>query len=270
MSSLGMYNKLIMGPKVIINLAEDFPHLTKAPIAESVIDIRVSSDVKWDEVALKKDLQSRLKDYPKIEELREFRYHVAVAQVPDQPKHGAEDLGCVGLKLYSPDGFYIAQFNKGGFVFSRLKPYQDWGKFTGEALRLWKIYRDIFRPVTIQRLGVRFINRISAQSDFQDLGDYYRNPPTELVGFDWPQGGFLAHDVFQVPDTDYAVNILKTRVPPNANEKEPGLILDIDAFTQTPFTYTDDDLNACLERMRWVKNKIFYACITDKILERLK
>ncbi len=255
----------------VINFLEEFPHLSKAPIVESVIDIRVASDVKWDEITLKKDLQNRLKDYPKIEELREFRYHVLAAPGSDQQtKHKAEDLGCVGLKLQSADGLHIVQFNQGAFVFSRLKPYQDWSQFIGESLRLWEIYRTIFRPITIQRLGVRFINRIPAQNDFLTLEDYYKNSPRELAELDWPQGGFLTHNVFQVPETDYAVNVVKTRVPPNAADKEHGLVLDIDVYSQGPFTYTDEDLKIYLNKMRWVKNKVFYTCITDKILERLK
>ncbi len=253
----------------VINFSEQFPHLSQAPIVESVVDIRIASDVKWDEITLKKDLQNRLKDYPKIEELREFRYHVSVASGPDQ-QHKAEDLGCVGLKLQSEDGLHIVQFNQGAFVFSRLKPYQDWNQFTSEAFRLWEIYRAIFRPITVQRLGVRFINRIPAQSDFSTLEDYYKNSPRELAELDWPQGGFLMHNVFQVPETDYAVNVVKTRVPPNATDKEHGLVLDIDVYSQSSFTYTDEDLKSCLTKMRWVKNKVFYTCITDKILERLK
>ncbi len=255
----------------VINFSEKFPHLSQAPIVESVIDIRVASDVKWDEILLKKDLQNRLKDYPKIEELREFRYHVSAASGSDQQtKHKAEDLGCVGLKLHSEDGLHIVQFNQGAFVFSRLKPYQDWNQFTGEAFRLWEIYHTIFRPITIQRLGVRFINRIPAQNDFLSLEDYFKNSPRELVELDWPQGGFLIHNVFQVPETDYAVNVVKTRVPPNTTDKEYGLILDIDVYSQSPFAYSDEDLKNCLNEMRWVKNKVFYTSITDKILERLK
>ena len=268
---LVMYNRPMATQNNVINFSENFPLLSSAPIVESVIDMRIASDVKWDEIALKKDLQNRLKDYPKIEELREFRYHVSAGQGSDQQgKHKAEDLGCVGLKLSSADGFHIVQFNQGAFIFSRLKPYQDWNQFTGEALRLWKVYREIFRPVTVQRLGVRFINRIPVQSDFTDLGDYYNSAPKELAGLNWPQGGFFTHDVFQVPETDYAVNLNKTRVPPNGGDKEHGLVLDIDVYSQNPFTYTDEELKAHLNKMRWVKNKVFFTCITFKLLARFR
>ncbi len=249
----------------------NFSSLANAPIVESVIDIRIASDIKWDGTALKQDLQNRLKDYPKIEELREFRYHISPMPNPDQEaKPKTEDMGCVGLKLHSMNHLHIVQFNQGAFVFSRLKPYEDWSQFTGEGLRLWKIYREIFRPVAVQRLGVRFINRIPLQADYAGLEDYYNNPPKELAGLNWPQAGFLTHDLFQVPGTDYAVNIIKTRVPPNAADNEQGVVLDIDVYFQTPFNYTDEELNAHLTKMRWIKNKVFFSCLTPELIARLR
>ena len=254
-----------------VNFSDKFSHLAHPPIVEAVIDIRIASDVKWDEIALKKDLQNRLKDYPKIEELRELRYHISAGPGPDQHnKPKTEDLGCVGLKLHSADGLHVVQFNQGAFIFSRLKPYQDWGQFTAEAFRLWKIYCEIFHPVTVQRLGVRFINRLPAQPEYSGLEDYYNSAPKELNGLHWPQAGFLTHDVFQVPGTDYAVNIIKTRVPPNAVEKEQGFVLDIDAYCQNPFTYTDEEFNAHLNKMRWVKNKVFFSCVASKLIAKLR
>lgn len=249
----------------LIDLKEKFPHLSKASIVEAALDIRVVPSVKWDDAALQNELKQRLPDFPKVETLREARVQIVP---PGQPGKAAfEDVGCVGLKLHSNDNLHIAQFNKGGFVFSRLKPYADWGKFSQEALRLWAIYCELLKPTEVRRIGLRFINRIAIKRETVELLDYYKYPPESLKDLNWPLAGYLHHDVMRVPETSYSVNLIKTiqNVP-----GEIGLILDIDVFMQAQFKYDELRIIECLEEMRWIKNKIFFNSITEKALEELK
>jgi len=247
-----------------INLSEKFPHLSKAPIVEAVLDIRVVPSVKWDETSLQNELKQRLPDFPKVEALREARYQLTPGK-PDNPV--VEDFGCVGFKFHSKDNLHIAQFNKGAFVFSRLKPYEDWGQFSREALRLWAIYCELLKPNEVRRIGLRFINRIAITQATIELSDYYKYPPESLKELNWPLAGYLHHDVMQVPETSYAVNLIKTvqNVP-----GEIGLLLDIDVFMQNRFEYNELRIIECLEEMRWVKNKIFFGSLTEKLIQELK
>ena len=247
-----------------IELAETFPHLSKAPIVEAVIDIRVVPSVKWDEISLQSDLKQRLPDFPKVEPLRHARYQIAVGK---QVNPTVEDFGCVGFKFQSSDNLHIAQFNKEAFVFSRLKPYENWEQLSGEALRLWVIYCELLKPKDVKRIGLRFINRIAIKQEKIELADYYKYPPAPLKELNWTLTGYLHHDVMQVPETSYRVNLIKTvqNVP-----GEIGLILDIDVFMQNPFEYNELRIKECLEEMRWVKNKVFFGSLTDEIIQELK
>jgi len=248
-----------------IDLKEKFPHLSKAPIIEAALDIRVIPSTQWDETALQSSLKQRLPDFPKVETLREARVQIVPPGQPGKPAF--EDIGCIGLKFHSNDNLHIAQFNKGAFVFSRLKPYPDWGKFSQEALRLWTIYCELLKPTEVRRIGLRFINRIAIKRETVELSDYYKYSPESLKELNWPLGGYLHHDVMRVPETSYSVNLIKTvqNVP-----GEIGLILDIDVFMQSQFKYDELRIIECLEEMRWVKNKIFFNSITPKALEELK
>jgi len=248
-----------------IDLKEEFSHLSKAPIVEAALDIRVALSVKWDEASLQAELKQRLPDFPKVETLRETRVQFVPLEQPGKPT--VDDVGCVGLKLHSNDNLHIAQFNKGAFVFSRLKPYVDWGKFSQEALRLWAIYCELLKPLEVRRIGLRFINRIAVKQATIEISDYYKYPPGSLKELNWPLAGYLHHDVMQVPETAYSVNVIKTvqNVP-----GEIGLLLDIDVFMQNNFAYDELRIIECIEEMRWVKNKIFFSSITEKALEELK
>ncbi len=248
-------------------MEEQFPHLSKAPIVEAALEVRVVPITKWDENALTHELKSRLTDYPNAEPLRLAKFEVKRDR-PAEPR--VEDFGCVGLKLPSANKLHIAQFNKESFVFSRLRPYEDWDQFRGEALRLWKVYCELLNPCQITRIGLRFINRIAIRGDSVQLGDYYRYPPTSPKELDWPLAGYLHHEVMQVPETEFSVNVIKT--VQNAHG-ETGLILDIDVFWQDPKNqskYSEVFLLESLESMRWVKNKVFFSSLTDTAVENLK
>lgn len=247
-----------------IDLAETFPHLSKAPIVEAALEVRVVPSIKWDETSLQSDLKQRLPDFPKVETLRQARFQIAPGQ-PDNPK--VEDFGCIGFKLHSSDKLHIAQFTKEAFVFSRLKPYENWEQLSDEALRLWAIYCELLKPTEVTRIGLRFINSIAIKQEKVELADYYKYPPESLKELNWTLTGYLHHDVMQVPETVYRVNLIKTvkNVP-----GEIGLILDIDVFMQKKFEYNELHIKKCLEEMRWVKNKIFFSSMTEKSLEELK
>jgi len=246
-----------------IDLNEKFPHLSRAPIVEAVLDIRVAPSVQWDEIILQKELKDSLSEYPKHETMRETKFQVP----PDKTTPVVEDFGCVGLKYHSNDNLHIAQFNKGSFVFSRLKPYEDWGKFSQEALRLWAIYCELLKPSEVRRIGLRFINRLAIKQQSIELADYYKNPPSSIKDLNWPLAGYLHQDRIQVPETEYFVNVIKTvqNIP-----GEIGVLLDIDVFMQNKFNYNELRIIECMEEMCWVKNKIFFNSLTEKAIEECK
>lgn len=245
-----------------IDLKEEFPHLSKAPIVEAALEIRVVPLAKWDENCLRNKLKDYLPNFSKIEDLRQTNYKIPTAK-PSTPI--VEDF-FIGFKLHSDDGLHIAQFNKEAFVFSRLKPYENWLQLRKEALRLWGVYCELLKPNEIKRIGLRFINRMGIKENKIELSDYYKYPPEPVKELDWRLTGYLYHDVLKIPETPYGVNLIKTVQP----GEETGLILDIDVFMEDAFEYNESHLKKAIEEMRWVKNKIFFSNLTDKTVQELK
>jgi uncharacterized protein (TIGR04255 family) len=246
-----------------INLNEKFTHLSKAPIVEAIFDIRVAS-VFWDEVVLREQLKQMLPDFPKVDNLQQIQFQFMPGQ---SEKSSFKDISTTGLRLNSSDGLHVVQFNKTAFTFSRLKPYANWESFRHEALRLWKIYYELLKPAEILRIGLRFINRISIKQNIIELSDYYKYPPEPLKDLKWPLTGYLHHDMMQVPETEYIVNLIKTVQYAPA---ETGLLLDIDVFLQNQSGYDKRLIIDSLEEMHWIKNKIFFSSITEKLEKELK
>ena len=215
-----------------INPEEEFPRLSRALIREAVIEIRARASVPWNEAELLRKLKLQLPEYPKHRSGFASQFHISAGK---EPKVATKDLGWQGLEFTSADKKHIAKFHVELFSFSRLYPYENWAQFTNEAMRLWKIHRELAKPSDIQRLGVRFINRIPISGERVRIDDYFRGFPDDLPELNLTLAGFLHHDILAVPGHRYSMNIIKTVQPPEAQGKESALILDIDVYTGQPF-----------------------------------
>lgn len=251
--------------KPIKILTDDkFKPLDKAPIVEAVLDIRAIIAGVLAEEPMRAALQKMLTDYHYLDSRRSFQSETKV--VPGSPpSQTVEDLGWTGLRYQSIDKKHIGQFNRDGFVFSRLEPYVDWSQLLGEGLKLWNLFCDLARPTEINRIGLRFINRITLPHGELKVDDYIQQAPVAPQGLELPFIGYLHQHLLAVPGHPYAVNVIQTIQPPQQNQGI-GLILDIDVFTQG-IDVKLEELTHRLDEMRWLKDKVFFGSITDKAKE---
>lgn len=253
-----------------IDTSEKFEHLSRAPILEALIDIRARSSVPWDRDFVRSALQPQLPDYPGGQDLQIKMSEFLIT--PDKPPTAQERIDWAGLRFVSDQKLQIADFGRDGFTFHRLRPYEKWENLQSEALRLWSIHADLAKPQEIQRVGLRFINRIDIPPHEIKLEDYINPFPSTPIGLDIPFGAFLHIDTLQSPAYPYATKITKTiqaAQPPGM--PVGGIILDIDVVTIQPLPSVDNGLiRDRLAEMRWLKNKAFFGSITDKVRQDCK
>ena len=252
--------------ELVINIEEKFEHLPRAPIAEAVIDIRARAAAVLEEGALKPLLEAKLAGYQFLDSQREIEIQHEVRAVGDAPPSSViRDLGWKGLLFRSADERHIVQFNRNGFVFSRLDPYDTWQRLHDEGMRLWKEYVVIAQPIEIHRIGLRYINRIQLPPNELRFEDYLEPAPVPPRALDLPFHGFMHQDTLGVPGYPYAMNIIRTIQPPAVQGGAGfGLILDIDVFTTQGFELDEATLERRLLEMRWLKNKVFFGSVTPK------
>jgi len=254
-------------PTFEFNLAESFPVLTKPPVVEVVLDVRCEGSESFTETSASEMLKDRLVGYPNFFSTREVRHHVQFN--PDQPTEASTGPPTwSGFQFKSADNLNTAQFAPGLFFFSRVAPYLGWPHFVEEVTGLWEQYRDIAQPVRILRMGLRFINRIDLREDPASLDQYLRTAPRSPEGLEVSLGGFFQGDLLIVPGTSYSINSMRTNVPPPAPGMGRGsLILDTDVFATEGLDGGNDKLLGHLEKMRWLKNKVFFGTVTSHALE---
>ena len=259
-----------LASKFSIDVKESFPRLVQAPIVETVIEIRTQAEAPWEEPVITEQLKSMLPDYPSVQSQQQFMHEVKV-EVGQKAEGVIQNLGWKGLRFESADKLHIAQFNRDGFLFSHLQPYDSWEQFCVEGLRLWQLHMDLAKPTEIHRLGLRVINRMVFSQDEEQLKDYLQILPQGPLDMDLPIGGFFHHEELRVPGYPYAINIRRMIQPPDVpTAREIGLIIDIDVFTTQPFELQSGILERYLVEMRWLKNKVFYGSITPKAVEKFK
>jgi uncharacterized protein (TIGR04255 family) len=255
-------------PAVVdIKTDEIFQNLPRAPIVEAVIEIRARATQTLEESSLRSALEHRLAGYDFLDSLREFHGEVKI-EGGKPPIQKVSELGWMGVRFRSNDGKHIAQFKRDGFVFSRLEPYLTWEQLYGEQQRLWAIFKELAEPAEIQRVGLRYINRIKLPPGELRFEGYMQPAPLTPRDLDLPFHGFTHHDTLAVPDRPYAINVIRTIQPPrDAGDAVIALILDIDVFTTESLVLEEAALGRHLLEMRWLKNKVFFGSITEKALE---
>ncbi len=244
-----------------LDLNESFPHMADAPIVEAVIHWRARAGKALTSEGLRQQLVGQLPSYP---DCRPQHHLELEAQFSGDSASHVQRQTWEGFRLTSADKLHIVQFTRDGVAFSRLTPYEDWDAFAAEGQRLWRVFVELAEPAEVQRLGVRYINRIGL-TDIGQIGRYLAKPPECLDPLDLPASQFLYQSLHDVPDHPYQINVVQTvqaSVPPQTQEL--GLILDIDVGTTQALPCEDTGLQECLTEMRWLKNKAFFSLLSEK------
>jgi uncharacterized protein (TIGR04255 family) len=243
-----------------IDWTETFPHLPRAPIVEAVIHWTARATADLEPEALKTSLRAMVPHYPNVADIRRLEFHAKLSEGKVTHAHGDD---WEGLRLTSKDGRYVAQLMRNGVALSRLEPYQDWDRFSAEALKIWGTYTDLAAPSMVTRLGVRFINRLNL-SQTSGLGSVLKSPPRRLESLGLPISDFLYQSTHEVPGEPYQVKVIDTI---QATESGSALIIDIDASTTRECDVGDTAvLMGHLERLHCLKNKAFFNLVTEEAI----
>ena len=109
-------------------------HLSKAPIVEGLIDIRVKPADGFEPVGLLAISDLINEQYPSHKEA--LRLQASLQFKEGQSPEQSLVTEKVGYRYDSIDGKHVLQVQHGGFTVSRLKPYDTWESLLAETKRL--------------------------------------------------------------------------------------------------------------------------------------
>jgi uncharacterized protein (TIGR04255 family) len=239
-------------------------YLKHAPIIEAVIDFRAKLSPNFDVSAFKQLRDAVGYGEPRDIRIYEFKIHHKEGETPETHHDG----GQIGVRFDSADGKQIVQFQKVGFFFSRLEPYTDWETVFAEASRLYRLYVQLAQPEEINRIAVRYINRLPLPtSEVGDFSPFLTAPPPFPTEIDAFMIGFLTQVQVKDPRTSIQATVSQTIQPSSDEPGKVPVILDLDVFEVGRW---DPDPNSILEQfsaLRALKNRYFFASITERTAE---
>jgi uncharacterized protein (TIGR04255 family) len=238
--------------------------LRTAPITEALVDLRAVPTRPLDRAAFGDAVRAK---YPRMRVAHTIKAGITFdgAAKPPVATATAADEGLHGFQYFSGDGLAIAQFRVDGFTFNRLRPYIGGDDLLAEALRLWNIYVAVASPAGVSRVALRFINHLPFPPD--RVADFLESPPVPAEGAGRVVQGFLNR--IQSHDPEEGLTAIRTIASAPASVTGGGVIVDIDASRQADSQVEEAELRPVLERLRVLKNRVFFGSITDRAVEFL-
>lgn len=238
-------------------------HLSKAPITEAILDIRIKIKDSFDVDRLQSLHESIKSEYPIKETRQQLEGKLEIKK--GQPPKSTGSQKIIGYWFLSADRKQIFQARLDGFTFNRLSPYETWSSFRSEALRLWQLFSGLVEPEII-RVAVRFINKFNVPLPIKDFDEYLTAAP--IVPKELPQAvsSFLTRTVIPFPDIESSLILTMVFEQLEIPQYLP-LILDIDVSRMDSRGINEKDAWLLLEKFHDIKNQAFFASITPKTRE---
>jgi len=244
-------------------------HLERAPITEALVDFKVTLPGDFPAEKLGAVSDQLKSDYPNREEQNAFeaQFKLGGKGAPGPTPVTTRALGLRGYFFKSNDRLNVAQFRRDGFTFNRLAPYTRWEDIRDEALRLWGLYREVAQPERLERVALRYINKLAVPPR-GPLETYLSVTPPAIPGLPSHIGSFLMRLAAFDPETHYLSNVTLALEKDAADAIRSLIILDIEAYTATGLGLSAHELMPILERLHVMKNEIFFGCITEEAARR--
>jgi uncharacterized protein (TIGR04255 family) len=238
----------------------------KPPITEAVIELRfaeAASDRDLEEAnrAFRSDYarEDRVANVEEIEVNMKSEYPGG----PPKPNFGSKVQ--VGYKRSNPDSTEILLFYPRSIVISQLAPYPGWEAFLGRFNRDFAKAKAKLGFRSMNRLGVRFINRLDVPMRADGLVYEEEYVSLRIAAPDM-LGPFLASALqakFQATDIGCTIN-LNAGILDSPLAGHISILLDIDVSRERNVPSKDDEMLDLLDKIRVRKNEVFEACVTDK------
>lgn len=229
----------------------------KAPVVEAVIDFRFSSLItKADLGRIVRRLKGK---FPRLQD--EVAFGVAVS-----PTGVNINQSPSGYKLSSTDDLKLVLLRPNGVTNSILAPYKGWEVLRDQTEATLADVRRIINRRPIQRIGLRYINRLDIPSMDVKLADWVSFNVSLPKGLGEVLSEFGARAV--IPMGGGISTILSFQSVPSPLIDHSSLLLDLDVFIDKDIPLADEPLWELIEQMREKKNSVFESCITDRMREQ--
>lgn len=171
-------------------------------------------------------------------------------------------------QLTTPDRHYSIRMGQRSMSIHLAAPYSQWEAFLSEIERAIGAFSEIVNgQFDVERIGVRYVNRIEFSEPTVALAEYFRLSPLQFDGFDYKLTSFLARTE-QARPSDEHQRLIATFASVAAPPGQCAFVLDLDSIAQDL-----EDVNTVeaalrlADELKSIEHDVFEASITDKTRE---
>lgn len=218
--------------------------LKNPPLVEALCEFHFDPATPWD-WTVPGQLYDRIKgEFPDRAQVQALGLQVQAGEGQAPPV--AQLLtGPDRVQLKKPDGSAMVQVGQNLLVVNQLRPYDRWETFRALILDVLEKYRAISGFKEIQRIGLRYINRIELPQDGEVRLESYLAAVPKLHGaLDRPMEGFYQrYDLLHEEPKAMLVHQtgLQGAPPPRS------IVVDLDFMTREPASPSAEGITAWLD-----------------------
>ncbi|MGA9581764.1 MAG: TIGR04255 family protein [Allosphingosinicella sp.] len=230
------------------------------PIIDAIIEVRFGSlltEAERQRVSTKFE-----KRYPFVQEVVNQRIAVTVGAAGSNLDTIDEEHIFRRTSAEMPE---VLQVGSKIFSVASQAPYQGWDYLFDRLVSDWAIARKVWGYRPIERVGLRFINRLDLKPDASGVVEYERYLNLRI---NLPES--FPHIYGYSLDFMTAVDEIGCDVRVQSGVTDPGMpggtsfLLDIDVWRQREVPQKDVEVLELLGEMRVAKNGLFETFITDE------
>jgi|GEM_PF-884007 len=233
------------------------------PIIQAIIEIRFDSAISD---AQRENVSKKLAPrYPLHDEILKQAVQVQVQANTISTQAAVE--GRISRRMNS-DANEIFSIGADTLSVEVMAPYPGWESLFGRLKNDWSVAKRAVGYRKVQRIGVRYINRIDLQQDADGIVNY-ENYLNLRINLPEKFPSISRYDVafqFGIEEIKCGATVRSGIVPP-AVPGSTSFILDLDVFRMVDVPQQDRDIYRLLGKMRDAKNELFETFITDAARE---
>ena len=244
-------------------MTSGYPAYPNPTITEAVCDIhfRFPQEKEWKPSFPGEFFKHIQNEYPEMEPVLEMALQFEFGPlgtgtkfVPQRQKvrfkHGTRPL--------------ILQLAEDSLSISTLSPYQGWEVMRRDVLSAWQRVKEVLQPEVINRIGLRYINRITKETTQDRPGTWFVANDYIPVGFLRSGPGFLLREEIHLG----AENILIITLGDPKSEADEGhgaIIFDIDPIVEREVLARQGILAQEMDRLHADVWKVFSSAKGEKL-----
>lgn len=230
------------------------------PLIEAVCEFRVSEEAPWDDNVRELIYQELSETFPKKRSRPLQDIQVSLKRESTEQKIGKTDR----VQYLNEDENRLVQIAPRMVSVNVLKPYPSWDQYKPLIEKTFHALQSAATIASIERIGLRYINKIEVPVEAINLNDYFLFTPQ--TGDNLPPSieSFFLLCVFPFNQgRDSGKVELKSAAPDQKGHS--AVILDIDYYLSRPKTVETSQALNWVEEAHDKVEALFEGCITDKL-----